>query len=572
MKRTIPEAGAMATPLGPLGRIARWIRSLRPGRLFSTRDSTALEQNLASARAIAEKEALLREAGDSLWTAERLRVGTQKRLQGSRLFVISNREPYEHERRGGAVVPIVPASGLVTAIEPVLCACDGTWIAHGSGGADREVVDSDSRVRVPPGDGRYTLRRVWLSPDEFDGYYHGFANEGLWPLCHIAHTRPVFRSRDWEHYQQVNQKFSEAVLTELEGTERPCVLVQDYHLALLPRLVKEKRPDARVGVFWHIPWPNPEAFGICPWQPEILEGLLGADIVSFHVQGHCSNFLRTVDRTLECRIDWDRLSVNRRNHSTIVRARPISVANPEPDEIPAQENLEAERSAVRLSWRATGLFMGVGVDRVDYTKGISERFLAVERFLEKAPEYQGVFSFVQIGAPSRTRIKRYQELLVEVEAEADRINRRFQAGNWRPILLFSKHHGHREIRSLYRAADFCMVTSLHDGMNLVAKEFVSSREDDDGVLILSRFTGAAVELNDALIVNPYDIEQLADAIRTALEWPVEERRSRMSRMRRIVREHNVYRWAADLISDLTDVRPAIQLVGERPGVSTATHQ
>jgi trehalose 6-phosphate synthase len=395
---------------------------------------------------------------------------------------------------------------------------------------------------------------VWLSKEEEEGYYFGFSNEGLWPLCHIAHTRPVFRASDWEWYRQANMKFAEAVLEEMASTEQPLVIVQDYHFALLPRLIKQKRPDARVAIFWHIPWPNPEAFGICPWQRELLEGLLGADLVAFHIQFHCNNFLETVERALESRIDWEHFAVDRNEHLTSVRPFPISVVWREPEEADSQKPLHRRQSALLNELGVEALFLGVGVDRVDYTKGILERFLAIERFLERYPSYQGKLTFAQIGAPSRTHIKRYHDLLAEVEAEAERINWRFQSGKWKPIVFLKRHHSHEQIEQFYRAADFCLVTSLHDGMNLVAKEFVASRADEQGVLLLSAFTGAARELRDALIVNPYDIEQLAGAIFRALEMEPREKKLRMQRMRRVVKENNVYRWAAGLIGELCETR------------------
>jgi trehalose 6-phosphate synthase len=482
-------------------------------------------------------------------------VHVRTKLQGQPLFVVSNREPYEHVRQGNSIEVIVPASGLVTALEPILRACDGTWIAHGAGNADRETVEGRDRLRVPPEEPQYTLRRVWLTQEEEKGYYLGFANEGLWPLCHIAHTRPTFRAEDWGHYQAVNRKFAQAVLEEIEGTERPAVLVQDYHFALVPRLVKEKRPDARLAIFWHIPWPNPEAFGICPWQRDLLEGLLSADLVGFHTQAHCMNFLETIDRTLECRIEWDRSTIDRSGHSTSVRPFPISVAFPESPPAPGTHGSRyLERAALfkRLGVHAT--YMGVGVDRVDYTKGILEKFRGIERFLEKYPTYLKQFTFVQMGAPSRTEIKRYSDLLAEVGAEAERINLRFQMDGWKPIVFLKKHHSHQEIEPFYRAADLCLVTSLHDGMNLVAKEFVATRHDDQGALILSHFTGASRELHDAIVVNPYDTNQLADAIRFGLEMDPEERKARMQRMRHMVREYNIFRWAGNLIAELAEIR------------------
>ena len=554
---------------GPIARAAQWMRALRTGKISFRQgvpdlamfrplahEVATMAESLNHARNAAENEARLREAGESMWTADRLSVQLRTRLEDSHLFVVSNREPYMHQRNGKAIDVVVPPSGLVTALEPVLNACDGTWIAHGSGSADAEVVDASDRLRVPPDDPRYSLRRVWLTKEEEEGYYYGFANEGLWPLCHIAHTRPLFRAADWQYYQDVNRKFMAAVLEEIENVTKPVVLVQDYHFALLPRLIKEKRPDARVAIFWHIPWPNPEAFGICPWQRQLVDGLLGADLIGFHIQSHCNNFLETVDRVVESRVDWEHFSVLRQDHRTMVRPFPISVAFTGDDA--AENNNQGtnylERSALLRTLGVEATFMGIGVDRVDYTKGILERFLAIERFLEKYPSYQGKFTFVQIGAPSRTHIKRYHDLLAEVEAEAERINWRFQGGKWKPIVFLKRQHSHQEIEPYYRAADLCLVTSLHDGMNLVAKEFLATRKDERGVLILSQFTGAARELRDALLVNPYDIDQTAEAIRAALEMEPEDKQLRMSRMRKIIKEHNIYRWAGSLITELCEVR------------------
>jgi alpha,alpha-trehalose-phosphate synthase [UDP-forming] len=552
---------------GPIARTALWMKALRTGRAASphakpdlelfrplAREVATLAASLNTARSAAELEARLRESAESLWTADRLGIRVRDRLADGKLFIVSNREPYMHVRRGKAVEVAVPPSGLVTALEPVLRACGGTWVAHGSGDADLETVDSRSRLSVPPDDPQYTLRRVWLTKEEEQGYYYGFANEGLWPLCHIAHTRPLFRASDWKHYQDVNRKFASALLEEMEDVEHPVVLVQDYHFALLPRMIKQERPDARVALFWHIPWPNSEAIRICPWQSELVDGLLGADLLGFHIQSHCNNFLQTVDRIVESRINWEHFSVQRLNHNTAVRPFPISVEFPEPPAEVRNETAYEERGALLKALGVEAARMGIGVDRIDYTKGILERFFAVERLLEKYPEYQGIFTFVQIGAPSRTHIKRYHDLQAEVEAEADRINWRFQMEHWKPIVLLNRQHSHDEIAQYYRAADLCLVTSLHDGMNLVAKEFVASRHDERGVLILSCFTGAARELQDALQVNPYDIDQTAEAIRTALEMEAEEKQLRMQRMRKIVRENNVFRWAGRLIGDLCEVR------------------
>ena len=559
------------TLTGPLTRTAKWLRTLRTGQshappslpegeLFDQlhHEVTHLARDLNAARASAEEEARLRDSNVSLWTAERLRVSLSNKLQNKPLFVIANREPYMHVRGNGSnnghLQVIVPASGLVTALEPVLLATDGTWIAHGSGNADRETVDAKDHLRVPPERPTYTLRRVWLSAEEEKGYYEGFANEGIWPLCHIAHTRPIFRPEDWIAYQEVNRRFADAAIEEMQSTESPIVLVQDYHFALLPRMIKEARPDARVAIFWHIPWPNPEVFGICPWQRELIDGLLGADLIGFHIQSHCNNFLSTVDRAVEALTEWDRFSVNRQGHVTRVRPYPISVGLPENGRSLHPRSMSEECAAICNELSISATLLGVGVDRVDYTKGILERLRGIELFFELYPSYQRRFTFIQIGAPSRTNIERYQRLLDEVSAEAERINARFQAGRWKPIVFLKRHHSHDEIARFYHAASLCMVTSLHDGMNLVAKEFVASREDNRGVLILSTFAGAALELTDALLVNPYDVQQLAGSIHRGLNMPDDEQAARMQHMRGSVREHNVYRWAASLLSDLTEIR------------------
>jgi len=553
---------------GPIAKMAEWMKHLRTekskepfhlpsGGVFQplTMEVKQMARSISAARAAAEEEARLRHTAESTWTPVRLKEQVRILLKERPLFVISNREPYMHEKKGKKIECLVPASGLVTALEPVLQACGGTWIAHGSGDADREVVDDQSKIRVPPEEPQYVLKRVWLTKEEEKGYYYGFSNEGLWPLCHIAHTRPSFRVKDWGYYQTVNKKFAQATLEELEDAEEPLILIQDYHCALLPRLIKEERPDARVALFWHIPWPNPESFSICPWQRELLHGMLGADLIGFHIQFHCNNFLDTVDRALESRIDWEHFAVERGGQTTLVKPFPISIAFPgKSNASTASKATKSTKESLLKDLGVKGKHLGVGVDRVDYTKGIIERFKAIERFLGKYPAYQGEFTFVELGAPSRTHIKEYHDLIAAVEAEVDRINWRFTTKEWRPIVFLKKHHSHQEIRPFYETADLCLVTSLHDGMNLVAKEYIGARDDESGVLILSQFTGASRELRDALIVNPYDIEEMAEAIRTALEMDPVEQKARMRGMRETLKNRNIYYWAADLITALARVR------------------
>jgi trehalose 6-phosphate synthase len=505
-------------------------------------------RRMASELAIEESR-----ASGGAWTAERLQRTLEKSLGGEGVVVVANRGPFLHERApGGGVKVVRPASGLVTALEPVVRACSGTWIAHGSGSADRETVDRHDRV-LAPDDGSYALRRVWLTEEEERGYYLGFANEGLWPLCHIAHVRPTFRGEDWREYQAVNDRFAQAVREEVSGAD-PIVLVQDYHFALVPALLRKRVPRATVITYWHIPWPNAERFATCPFAKELLVGLLGSSVLGFHTQLHCNNFLESVERFLEARIDRERRAVVLGGRETLVRAYPISIDWPTraAEGVPP---VEACRRSVReqLGLRE-GALLGVGVDRLDYTKGIEERLLAVERLLERFPHHRGRFTFVQLAAPSRTLIERYRALGESVEAIAARVNARFASPGWQPIVLLRASHDSASVFRFLRAADVCYVSSLHDGMNLVAKEFVAARDDERGVLVLSRFTGAARELTEALLVNPYDLDEASAALATALAMPAQEQEERMRAMRGIVAEFNVYRWAGRMLTDAARVR------------------
>jgi trehalose 6-phosphate synthase len=495
------------------------------------------------------------------WNAERLKQVLSRFVQGERVIVVANREPYIHDWGANGEIEVRhPASGLVTALEPVMIACSGVWIAHGSGGADRATVDKHDRVRVPPDEGSYNLRRVWLTEKEEAGYYYGISNEGLWPLCHIAHTRPMFRAEDWTYYREVNQRFADAVVEEVDSDD-PIVLVQDYHFALLPRLIRDRLPRATVIMFWHIPWPNAESFGICPYRHEILDGMLGSSILGFHTQFHCNNFLDSADRFLEARIDREEHAVVQQGRKTLVRPYPISLEWP----VKWLEDVPSQETCRRQVWRDLNLkpnaLLGVGIDRLDYTKGIEERLLAVERLLERFPEYRGRFTFAQLAAPSRTKITRYQELNERVEELSARINLRFGDGAYRPIVLLTSHHEPPEVYRYYRASHLCYVSSLHDGMNLVAKEYFAAREDEQGVLILSQFTGAARELTESLIVNPYDLEEASSALAAALGMSPEEQRERMRSMRRLLAESNVYRWAGKMLADAARLRSHDRLEG-----------
>jgi trehalose 6-phosphate synthase len=507
-----------------------------------------------------------------LWTPQRLRHTLNRYLRGEKVIIVANREPYVHERVAGEGVRVMhPASGLVTALEPVMRACSGVWIAHGSGSADRETVDAKGHVNVPPGEESYLLRRVWLSAEEENGYYYGFANEGLWPLCHIAHARPIFRSDDWKHYQAVNQKFADAVSEEVD-IEDPIVLVQDYHFALVPRLIRQRLPRATVITFWHIPWPNAERLGICPWRTDLLQGLLGGSIVGFHTRVHCNNFIDAVDRYLEARIDRERQAVVQHGHTTLIRPYPISTEWPVRWLESAPPVSECRASVFAELHLPADALLGVGVDRLDYTKGVEERLLAVERLLERFPTFCGRFTFAQLAAPSRTAIEHYRQLNERLEKTTERINARFGREGYQPIVLLRRHHEPPTVFKYYRAAALCYVSSLDDGMNLVAKEFVAARDDERGVLVLSRFTGAARELTEALVVNPYDLDEAASALAAALEMPLEEQRVRMRSMRAFLAEFNVYRWAGRMLVEAGRLRDRERLTGRlEVGPSAADH-
>lgn len=522
------------------------------GKLASEVEQVAL--SLRVARKVVSEKATERLQKDELWTEAKLRDLIHARLGENALFVISNREPYMHviDDITGQSKCIRPASGVVTAIDPIMRACGGTWIAHGSGNADRKFTNSKDKLGVPPEDNRYILKRVWLSKSEEEGYYYGFANEGLWPLCHITHTRPIFRESDWQMYEKVNQKFADSILTELP-VKNPFVFIQDYHFTLLAKMIKEKRPDVRIALFWHIPWPNPEVFSTCPYQKQILEGMLACDLIGFHVQSHCNNFLETTNKLLESRVDTEKFSVVRFGKETFVRAFPISV-NGYLNRSNQSLDLPTEIDKIKKEFKLEGKLVAIGVDRIDYTKGLIERVLAVDRFIEKNPQYKDKFVFIQLAAPSRTHIKRYHDLMNEIDELVEKKNWKYSEGQWRPIIYLKRHFSPEEIKPYYTLADICIISSLHDGMNLVAKEYVSSKTELNGVLILSRFTGAARELTDSVLINPYSIEEFADAIKMSVEMPLEEKKKRMENMRKIVSENNVYRWAANIITELTALK------------------
>ncbi len=492
----------------------------------------------------------------------------RRSLRGSgAVVVLANREPYVHHRRpDGSIAVTRPAGGLVTGLEPVLRRCGGTWIASGTGSADRAHSDLHGRLRVPPGGHDYILRRLWFDPDVYDRYYSGFANQALWPLCHIAHTRPLFRAADWTAYRSVNEAFARAAIEEMD--DDGLVLIQDYHFALVPRLIRSQAPSATTNLFWHIPWPNPDVFAICPWKEMLLEGITGADTIGFQTPRDCINFLESARRYLGCRIDLEEMSVAHRGHRSLVRAYPIGVEWPYPTA--SREEADALRHALGI---AAGVHVSVGVDRADYTKGLLEKISAVELLLEQNPALAGNWTLVQVACPSRTAIPQYQQLARELTEAALRVNERFGNATYRPVILQMTALPPEEVRVYYRLADSAIVTPLHDGMNLVAKEYAASRDDGGGVLVLSVFAGAANELGGALAVNPYDTQQMADAILRAIRMPAAEQRARMRAIRERVAAHSVYTWSEEIIGDLQGVaRRRRELIRRGTGTEWTPHE
>ena len=554
-------SGALAVAL-VLFIIRQWMNTFRNAvdnvvragsRGESTSDFGLLERELRQTLRQLELSRSIIPAEQTDWNKETIRNILQSELPGAEVIVVANREPYIHNRGPNGIELQIPASGLVSALEPVMRACGGTWIAHGSGTADQETVDAHDRIAVPPNEPEYTLRRIWISEAEQDGYYYGLANEGLWPLCHIAFTRPVFRESDWRAYRAINDRFAQAVVSEAK-TSNPIVLIQDYHFALLPRMIRDALPEATIITFWHIPWPNAETFGIFPWKEEIIHGLLGSTIVGFHTQFHCNNFLETVDRFIESRIDREQESVVLKGHETFVRPYPISIEWP-PAALKAQKDVETCRANVREKLGlAPNSHIAVGIERFDYTKGVLDRMLAVDQLLQSHPEWIGRFTLVQAAAPTRSKLPTYKALQEEAVRLADEINARYPNVSQPPIKLIIRHHDPVEVFELFRASDACIVSSLHDGMNLVAKEYIAARDDEMGVLLLSNFAGASRELPEAIIINPYDAHAMGEALHQALIMPASEQHERMRLMRDYVSTRNVYRWAGRMLIDASRMR------------------
>ncbi len=485
-----------------------------------------------------------------MWSNDSLQNLICDKMKDYLLIVVSNRQPYVHAWDKGKIKTTRGAGGVITALDPIMKACKGTWVAYGAGSADRRVTDKNGKIQVPMDDPQYTLKRVWLTKEEGQGYYYGYSNEAIWPLCHMVYKRPIFKEDDWEYYKQVNKKFASAVIEEV-GDRNAFIWIQDYHLCLLPKYLKEMaKSQLIVSHFWHIPWPNYETFRICPQRKEILEGLLANDLLGFHIRYFCDNFLYTVDRELECKIDRERLSITRGGQECMIRPYAISIDFEGITKLSNSKNVAKYERGLKREYDLSGKKVLLGLDRIDYTKGIPERLLALDKLLEKHPELKEKIVFVQMGEPSRILIPQYKALNDEINGLVQQINWKHSTDDWKPIIFIRQHMSFEEVLAFYRVGDICVVSSLHDGMNLVAKEFVASRTDEDGVLVISQFTGASRELTDAIMINPFNADQFADSLYEAIILPTDEAKKRMARMRSHIQMNNIFRWAGRVVSDL----------------------
>ena len=499
-------------------------------------------------------------------------------LDGRTLILLSNREPYEHLAGSEGVHVRQPPGGLVSALDPTMRRMSGTWVAWGSGSADRETADEVGRLGVPPFEPRYTLRRVWLSEDDIEGYYLGFANTALWPLCHLLIQHFEFHREHWECYQQINARFAKAVYEEsLRAKSTPQVWVQDYHFALVPAEIRRLAPDIFIHHFWHIPFPPPDMLRLLPTgvPAALLRGLLGNDLIEFHTDRYAHNFLNCVREFVpEAQVRGESLRVSVDGRQVVLGSFPISIDVESFERLALSEESDARASALRQRYARGGRALGVSVDRVDYTKGIPERLRALDRLWQESPELRERFTMIVVATPSRTELAPYKNLENEMLATVRDINTRYGTQDWEPIVLVHENVHAELLAAIYRAADLCLVSSLQDGMNLVAKEFVACQVDEHGVLVLSRFTGAAEEIDEAVLINPFNVGGFADGIRTALEMDMEERTRRMRVMRAQLHRSTIFDWLEAILArcaDLMDATTQASANRERRALANGTH-
>lgn len=480
--------------------------------------------------------------------------------QDFKLVIAADAETRKSQKQNGEMALTIPAGGVGLSFDPIAKAAGATYIARGKGEDDKKAVDRHDKLVVRDADGAYTLKRLFLSEAEMADYYYGFSNQTLWPLCHVAFERPQFRADWYEGYRRVNERFAKAIRDEIKGLpvgrkKKAIVWVNDFQLSLVPKLLGNPK-NTIVSMFWHIPWPTWEAFRILPFKEDILESLLSCDFLAFHRGYHVRNFLDTVAREFEARIDEETNTVYFGDHAVVVRNLPMgidtdvvkSLIQKKPD-----DGLFVTISKKILAPLLPKTKIILGVDRLDYTKGLLLRLEALDHFFANYPKYRGKVSYVGIIAPSREAVPAYQQLKKDIHKLADTINARYGKNGWKPIDIIYKLFRREEIVQFYQQASVCLVTPRDDGMNLVSKEFVvaSSAEKNPGMLVLSTFAGSAIDLTEALIVNPYDFDGIANAIKKALEMDAKEKAERIARMVKTLDERNIYEWAKEFIEGAT---------------------
>ncbi len=455
-----------------------------------------------------------------------------------RLIVVSNRGPYNLQETKQGIKREKSIGGLVSSILPMMEKFGGVWIAAG---------EPAGRYTIAPAHPRFELYHLHLTPEQIRGYYHGLSNSALWPLCHYFLGQAVYDREQWEIYRQVNQHFAQAALQEARDDD--LIWVQDYHLALVPQFLRQARPAARIAHFWHIPFPPQEVFRTLPWRRLLLEGLLSSDVIGFHIPEYAENFLETAQELLGAQVEDGALLYN--GWRTQVLARPIGIDYETIDRIARSPTTERRVGQLRALWSGQNIILGV--ERLDYTKGILERLRALELLLEHRPDLHGRVALIQIVTPSREKVGAYRRNKREIDETVGRINGRFSDGIWVPIHYLYRSYSLSQLIAYYRVADIALVTPLRDGLNLVAKEYVAARVQADGLLVLSEFAGAARQLSGALIVNPYNIEAMAETLAQGLAMSKEEQCARMQAMQARIKEQDVSWWANEFLERMKQI-------------------
>jgi trehalose 6-phosphate synthase/phosphatase len=466
--------------------------------------------------------------------------GNGSAAASGRLIVMSNRAPIRIIREGREERLEPTVGGVGTTFLRLLERNGGLWIAWSGG----QKIPAPKLM--PPGDPRFKIYFAPLGEQDISEYYHGMCNRGLWPLMHFMTPNCHFSTQHWNRYVRVNETFARIAAEQAQAGD--LLWVQDFHLALVPRLVRKHRHDLPIGIFWHVPFPPEQLMRILPWREEFLEGMLGADVIGFHTASYATHFLNCCNRILHLEVDHKTGQIEAGGRMVTATAFPLGIPADFFSDLAASPRVVARAQRIRRSLGTQ--VMVLGVDRLDYTKGILERLRGFERFLEQNPGWHRRVTLVLIAVPSRTKVTDYANLKRQLDEQVGYVVGRFSSEGWVPLRYLYTQFGAEELVAYYRAADVALLTPLRDGMNLVAKEFVASHLADDGVLILSEFAGAAEELTEALLVNPYNSDEIAERLRQAVEMDPSEKAARLRAMRQKVHAHDLERWSENFLAAL----------------------